>query len=184
MERVYTGEELAKETKIKKTMMAWWYVALGVYVALTAGFITWFLLLDYEDPLAIWMQVIECAVTGLFGVASFLFFSIPFKRQRRYVKLLGYLDTGLKEFGEGKFLRFSDEIEVRESVDFNHMITEEWSERRQEFLERKVLLDMEKPRPAVQAGDMIMYKTQGNVLIEYEVKLTETQTDKTADETA
>lgn len=170
MIKVYSGEEIVKETKTKKTMMAWWYVALGIYVAATIGFVVWYCLIDYNDPMLTWIQVIETVLTALFGIGSFLFFSIPYRRQRRYVKLLGYIDTGLKEFGEGKFLRFSDEIEVREFVDFNHMITEEWSERRQEMLERKVLLDVEKLRPDIHAGDTIMYKTQGNVLIEYEIK--------------
>lgn len=170
MVNVYSGNELEQEKGIKKRMHVIWFILLSFYAALTVGLFVWYLTLEYLSPVVIWIEIAEIVLTVLFCCYTFVFYNIPYRRQKKYVILLQHLDTGLKEFSEGKFVRFSDKIEVRDGVDFYHMVTSQWNEQKQEFMERKVLLDKEKPFPDVHEGDTVMYKTQGNVLIEYMVR--------------
>ena len=96
-------------------------------------------------------------------------YNSKYNRLRKYVNILGYLRIGLKEQYSGQFLRIDEQIEVKDGVDFYKMITKEWNERKQEYFERKVLIDNEKPKPIIPENARVRYITQGNILIKYKV---------------
>lgn len=166
MTELYNGLEFQKEYKTKKTMFIVWLVTLGVYLGICA-----FVLLIYIDmPYGTrWEPFIisNIALSALFWGATLFFYSTKYSRLKRYVKLLGFVQSGIKENSTGQFLRFDDEIEVKEGVEFYKMITKEWNERKQEYFERKVLVDREIKKPDIPEGSRLKYVTQGNILIKY-----------------
>ena len=83
--------------------------------------------------------------------------------------MLKHLQTGLTEESVGEFLRFEEETESHEGVDYYTMVLSEWYEKKEEFYERKVLIDAEKARPVITKGNVVRYITQGNILLRYEV---------------
>ena len=117
--------------------------------------------MPYKSPDQIIPKAIAMSLSSVFAVISLLLFSTKFRRLRCYVKMLGYLQTGLKEGSVGEFLEFSEKVEVHEGVDFYNFT--------QEYFIRKVLVDNEKPKPELKEGDMVHFITQGNILMEYEV---------------
>ena len=168
MTEIYTGQEYDAEFKIKKRMFTVWLIMLAVYIAVSVFILVSFVILPYGTKNTVFITS-NVALSTLFWGYSLLFFSTKFYRLRKYVKMLGYLRTGIKENYNGEFLRFESNIEVKEGVEFYTMISKEWNQRKQEFFERKVLIDNEKSKPDIAEGARIRYVTQGNILIKYKV---------------
>lgn len=168
MTEIYTGHEYDVEYKVKRRMLAFWLILLAIYIAVSVVILVSFVVLPYGTRNTVFITS-NVAISTLFWGYSLLFFSTRFYRVRKYVKMLSYLRTGLKENYSGQFLRFDSEIEVREGVEFYKMITKEWNERKQEYFDRKVLIDNEKQHPEIPEGARVRYVTQGNILIKYKV---------------
>ncbi|MBQ9710266.1 MAG: hypothetical protein IJV67_06575 [Clostridia bacterium] len=79
------------------------------------------------------------------------------------------IQTGLKTTGTNAFVRFDSSITVKDGVDCISMVVLQWSEKKQEYFERHVLCDLEKPLPSLNKGDVINYVTHANVLVSYEL---------------
>ena len=169
MTQVYNGSEYPVEKARKKRFLTIWYILFGLVFAIDVGLIVWHALMPYKSPDQIIPKVIAMSLSSVFAVISLLLFSTKFRRLRCYVKMLGYLQTGLKEGSVGEFLEFSEKVEVHEGVDFYNFTLYEWNEIKQEYFIRKVLVDNEKPKPELKEGDMVHFITQGNILMEYEV---------------
>ncbi len=169
MTEIYTGSELSTEKARRKRFLTVWYILLGTVLAIDIGLIVWHALMPYKSPDQIIPRAIAMTLTSLFAVVSLLLFSIKFRRLNCYVRMLRYLDTGLKEGGVGEFIEFSQGVEVKEGVDFYHFDVYEWNEIKQEYFIRKVLVDNEKAKPELREGDMVHFITQGNILMQYEV---------------
>ena len=112
-------------------------------------------------------------VTGFYALGAiglFVFLGIKFKRVNRYYHMFKDVDVGLKEEWTAEFLRFEENIEVKDGVDFKCLIFSEWSEKKQEFFERKVLFDAEKEFPPITAGMKVRFVTQANIMLSYEIQ--------------
>lgn len=168
MTDLYTGQEYEAEYKIKKKMLIIWYIMLAVYLIISVIILISFTSLPYGTKKTVFIYF-DIGLSTLFWGYSLFFFNNKYGRIRKYVKMLGYLDTGLKETYDGQFLRFDNTIEVKEGVEFYKMITKEWNEGKQEYFERKVLIDIEKPKPEIAEGLRIRYITQGNILVRYKI---------------
>ena len=58
------------------------------------------------------------------------------------------MKEGLREKTTAVFLRYDDENQVKDGVDFKQLIFSEWNKFKGEFYERKVLVYLEKEYPA------------------------------------
>lgn len=168
MIELYDGSEYPREKAAKKRFLTIWLILLGAVVLFDIGMIVWLATLPYQSPLAVWPKAAAMVLSCVFAFFSFPVLSIKFRRLRFYTKMLGYLETGLREGSTGELKNFSTAVEVREGVDYHTMITFEYNERKREYFERKVLIDCEKPLPDIQPGEMVHYITQGNILVSYE----------------
>lgn len=177
MTELYTGQEYPQHLKLKKRMLTMWLILLFVYLAVSAVILVGLVTLPFytnEDVLSFnakrpYFIVGNIALSTLFWGFSLFFFNNKYIRLSRYVRMLKYINIGLKEVYEGQFLRFDEDREIKDGVEFYKMITKEWSERKQEFFERKVLIDREIKKFDISPGDRVKYVTQGNVLIKYRI---------------
>jgi len=169
MTELYQGDELQKERIAKKKIFRIWLILLGIVLAIDIACVVIHALLPYNSPLAIYPKITAMGLSCLFGVLSYPFLAVKYRRIRSYVKMLGYLFIGLKEGSVGEFIGFHDTVEVKEGVDFYTMTAYEYNESKQEYFVRKVLIDKEKSKPLVSEGDMVHYITQGNILMSYEI---------------
>ena len=87
-----------------------------------------------------------------------------------YFKLLDDIKTGQKIKNVSTFIQNDESITEIGNVDFHTMVVLEWSNKTQEFMRRNVLVDKEKPMPALKNGDIITYVTHSNVLLSYGLK--------------
>ncbi|MDD4003185.1 MAG: hypothetical protein PHE12_03230 [Clostridia bacterium] len=168
MTELYTGEELLRERALKKKMLIIWLIIFGIYLLISAAILTAFCLLPY-GTLKTPFIVSDIAISTIFWGLTLYFYSTKYYRLKKYVKMLEYLNIGIKENHLGQFTRYDDVIDVKDGVEFYKMILKEWNERKQEYYDRKVLIDNEIIKPAFNKGDRLKYVTQGNILLKYKI---------------
>ena len=169
MTEIYQEQDFITAAKQKKKIYTVLFITLGIYLAAAMGLWGWYFTLPYRSPTITKVKVLQSLLIGVYIIFLFIFCGIKVRRIRRYCIMLKHLKTGLTEENGGMFLRFDETIEVHEGVDYYTMILSEWYEKKEEFYERKVLIDAEKAHPNLNKGDVVSYITQGNILLRYEV---------------
>ena len=170
MIQIYSNEDFEREEGAKSKMLTiWWFAFAGVMAVCIALFVL-SLYEPFESEMIKVYQVIVSVISCLFAAVSFLFFATKFRRQRRYVKMLRHVRTGLRDKAEGLFIRFDETLEQADGVDFHAMYVKVWNFTKQAYFERKVLLDVEKPLPKFSENDLIAFETQSNILVAFENK--------------
>ena len=175
----YTDAEMYSAKKQKKKTLIIYFIVLGVYIAASLAFLTYFWTLPYSGyrDTAHKISLIKWghySLTAIFVIFSFIYLGIPFKRARYYFRMLDDIKTGQKQKSESTFLQNDMSVTEVGNVDFHTMVVLEWSDKTQEYMRRNVLVDKEKPMPKLKNGDIIVYTTHANVLLSYGLKSEET----------
>ena len=170
MINIYTDSDFTVSRKRRNKLLAVFFTVLAVYLAANAVVYAFFLLEPYNTPKKPLLLALHGVLAAAFFLFVFIFMGIKFKRVKNYNKTLYYIKNGIKEEYEGEFLRFSEEDELKDGNEFDCMIMREWNHYKQDYFERKVLLDKNKPRPDFKENQKIKFITQGNVLVEYETE--------------
>ena len=169
MTEIYDGTEKTEEVRRKKQWLTIWLVISALVLILNVGLFVYFCMQQYEwsgKTGLLWIQIANVAV---YGCASLGFFALKYRRQKAYCKMLVHMETGLKEIYTAEFLGVAAEPEVKEGVDFTVLLLLEWNENKQNYFERKVLIDVEKPVPDWKEGEIIHFVTQANMLCSWEI---------------
>ena len=87
---------------------------------------------------------------------------------RNYYKILKGVNEGTSNGTVGEFDRYGTDIEIRDGIEYKSLYFLEYNTKKQEFFERKVWLDTEKPRPEFTQGEHIKFYTHGNMLVSFE----------------
>ena len=175
MINVYTQSDYDNALKLRKKLLIWYFIGLGVFLIPVTVIFILYLNMPYPSTPELEKQknlymVINCIISGIAVILSFIYLGIPFKRANAYRKLLEDIKQGQKVKNVSTFIKNDmSEVEVR-NVDFHTMVVLEWSEKTQEFMRRHVLVDKEKPMPNFNNGDIITYVTHSNVLLSYALK--------------
>ena len=175
MTNVYKQEDYENALKLKKKLLKFYFLGLGVFVAAMAVFLVLYIRLPYPTLKSVKLKgnlylVINCALTAIAIILSFIYLGIPYKRARAYFRLLDDIKVGQKVKNVSTFLQNDESVSEVGNVDFHTMVVLEWSEKTQEFMRRHVLVDKEKPMPQFKNGDIISYVTHANVLLSYGLK--------------
>lgn len=168
MENIYEKSDFEQVKKQKKNIKIWYFVALGIFIAFAVVMFIFYRLEPYKSPNITTVKIITYVVTGLFVIFSYIYLTIPFKRAKNYYKILYGIETGTNNEVVGVFERYSEDIEVRDGIEFKSLYFLEYNTKKQEFFERKVLFDTEKTFPEFTKGENVKYYTHGNVLVCFE----------------
>ena len=106
---------------------------------------------------------------GIYAIVMFFIFSIKYKRVASYVKMLRDMQEGIKAEGVNTYVRTDSSLVNKDGVDFVSLVVLSWSEKKQEYYERHILFDIEKPLPDLKKGDVIKHVTHANILMSYEL---------------
>lgn len=169
MTEIYSKGDLEAAVKQKRNCLIYFFTVTGIFLAVSVFVFVYFLFEPYGSAKKPWLLTLECVFTGLYAIFSYLYLSIRFSRVRRYKIMLERALNRKPTEGEATFMRFNGEVNVKDGVDFRSMTLVEWSEKEQEYMERYVLLDVEKPRPDFRTGDLLKIKTYSNVLTGYDI---------------
>lgn len=175
MTNIYSESDYENALKLKNKLLTIYFAILAVGVAACVVFFVLFLRLPYistpelESKKTLYL-VIDCVISGIVIVFSFIYLGIPYKRAKYYFKLMDDIKIGKKMINESTFLQNEQCVNEVGNVDFHIMAVLEWSDKTQEYMRRNVLVDKEKPMPDFKNGDIIKYVTYANVLLSYGLK--------------
>lgn len=175
MVNVYKQSDYDNALKLKKKLLVIYLICIGVLLVPMGILFGLYLSLPYAStPQIEWQgnlyMIINCIITTLGVIFSFVYLGIPYKRAKSYFKLLDDIRVGQKVKNVSTFLQNDLSITKIGNVDFHVMVVLEWSDKTQEFMRRHVLVDKEKQMPNFKNGDIISYVTHANVLLSYGYK--------------
>ena len=169
MTELYDGSELSRESKKKKLWFTIFWIVTGIVIAVSAALFVYFCMQQYEWSGRAGLMWIQIAIVAVYATVSYGFFSLKYRRQKAYCKMLKNLRDGLKEIDTGEVLGVAAEQKVKEGVDFDAILVLQWNENKQNYFERKILVDCEKDIPPVKERDILHFVTQANMLVSWEV---------------
>lgn len=169
MTSVYFQNDYDAAVRQKKKCLALFLIATAIYLIGAATVLVVYLLEPYGSKLSTPLLVLQCVWLALYVVFAYIFMAIRFNRVRRYCTMVGDALTRKPTSGTATFMRFNSDISEREGVDCRSMTLVEWSEKEKEYMERYIMLDVEKAKPDFRAGDELSFKTYSNILVAYEV---------------
>ena len=169
MVEIYNDEDYAVVKKQKKDFLTVFFITLAVLLAANVTVFVIYTMQEYKTPLKAPMLAFNIISCSVYAIIYYVLFEIKFKRINSYSKMLEYFKTGLIETGRHAFVRVDSSVTEKDGVRFIPLVFLEWSDKSQDYYERNILFDVEKPVPEFKKGEMILHKTQGNVLVSYEL---------------
>ncbi len=166
---VYTDADYLAAYKQKKRIFAGFWITTILYLAICIAMVVYHVSLPYASKLDAIPKAVAYVASGLYIVFIFPYMSIKFSRVRRYVKMLFYVSEGIKMEEHNYFYIFRTKNLQKDHIDVISCVFETWSKKRQEWQEREVYFDLEKPQPEFENGDYVRYISQSNFLVQYEI---------------
>ncbi|MBQ3572097.1 MAG: hypothetical protein IJA15_04640 [Clostridia bacterium] len=173
MVNVYNSKDYNDAHASKKRILIGFFISLAVVLAITITLFIFYVRAEYDTPLRTPLLLACIFISSVYAIIMFFIFSIKYKRVASYVKMLHDMDVGMRTEGKNAFVRIDSSVTVKDGVDFISIIVLDWSEKKQEYFERNILFDVEKPIPEFKKGDIIKHVTHANILISYELAQTE-----------
>ena len=166
---VYTDADYLAAYKQKRRIFAGFMAMTCAYVAICIAMLVYHILLPYGAKEDVIPKAIAYVATGVYFIFMYPYMSIKFSRARRYVKMLHYVSEGMKMEEANYFYTFRTKNLQKDHIDVISCAFETWNKKKQEWLEREVYFDVEKPNPEIESGDYVRYISQSNFLIQYEI---------------
>ncbi len=169
MVAVYTDADYLAAYKQKQRIFG---VFMGVtlgYLAFCIAWLVYYISLPYADPMQTLPKWSVYIATALYVIFLFPYMGIKFSRVRKYVRMLSYVSTGLKNEERNYFYCFDEKTLQKDNIDVMSCVFETWNKKKSEWMEREAYFDPEMPLPPFESGDLVRYVVQSNFVIEYEI---------------
>ncbi len=169
MQEYFTEKDFVDAKKLKRNAIIIFLIALGVYLLFSAGMIVWYVLQPYKSPTLGTVKWVHYSVTAVFVILAFLYLGIPYRRIKKYYKVVFNMQNANREEYTARFIEYDDTVEQRDGVDYKSLIFLQYNMYKKDFFERKVLVFADRPMPEIQEEANVKFITQSNVLIKYEI---------------
>ncbi len=169
MIEIYSEQDYYSAKSLRDKFMTIFFSTLAVLLAVNIVVFVIYTQQEFETPYRTPMIAFNIVTDVIYAIIFYILFAIKYKRLSNYLKLLRDVFTGIKEDGVNTVSRIDSSIKTKDGVDFISLVVLDWNERKNEFFERHILLDVEKPIPELKKGDVIKHRTHANVLISYEL---------------
>lgn len=126
-------------------------------------------LLPYKAQLVDVIYAIVMTVTVLFVLFSFVYLSIPYARVNDYYKFVYNVLNSERLEVKATILEIrSNDVTLKYGVDYYYIDVLEWSNARNDYIKRSVLVDNEFKNLNIKKSSIITIQTMGNILTAYE----------------
>ena len=169
MMEYFKKEDYKKAISQKKKLSIIYTIIAIIYGVISAVVLSYYLTLPYLSQKISTLKTIFYTITVIFAFFSVLFFCLPFKMVRKYIKFAINLTQGRKEESEAHFLEYDNKLVEKEGVECKTLIFLEWNKYKNDYYERRVFVFNEKPFPKFIENQKIKLITQGNFLVSYEI---------------
>ena len=109
-----------------------------------------------------------CLITAAWGCFALFYFGVKFAPVKSYYKFLKHYHNGVSETYKGEFLRFEDEPLTKDGLAFYSLICAEKVIKRPDHPERRILIEIDLPKPDFAEGQAIKYITHAGILVAYD----------------
>lgn len=167
---IYQDKDYEDIEKQRKKILRIFWISLAVLLALNIGCFVFYVFQEYKTPLKTPLIAFNIASCAIYIIVMYPVMAIKYKRVRDYSKMLYYFKNGIKCEGTNVFSGIDSSVTVKDGVDFINLVFLQWSDKKQEYFERNILFDLEKPLPELKKGDVVHHVTQGNILLAYELR--------------
>lgn len=169
MIKVYTDQDFNAVYEQKRKVF-WVFMGVTVaYLVLVIACLVYHTSLPYGDALDNVPKAIVYVATALYVIFAFPFMAIKYHRLRKYYKMLYYVSEGIKNDEQNYFVGFEKCDLQKDNVDVISCIFLTYNKKKQEWMKREAYLDVEKPLPKFERGDLVRYITQSNFIIQYDI---------------
>ncbi len=166
---VYNEKDYITTQKQKKSFILTFLITLGVLLIVNVGVFVFYTMQEYRTPLKTPLILFNSVSCCIYAAVYYVLFEIKYKRVSSYARMLDDFQRGIIEEGRHAFVRTEASVTEKDGVRFIPLVFLEWSDKSQDYFERRILFDVEKPVPDFKKGEMVIHKTQGNVLVAYEL---------------
>lgn len=170
MVSVYDENDYITTKEQKKKILIGFWVSFAVLMCLNIASLVIYTLQEFNTPLKTPLLAFNIVSCSVYAIIAYPVLAIRYKRVKAYYKMLYYFDSGIKVEGSNAFVGVDSSVTVKDGVEFINLVFLQWSDKKQEYFERNILFDVEKPVPDFKKGDVVHHVTQGNVLVAYELR--------------
>ena len=170
MTQIYNTSDYVTVKKQRKEFLRLFYITLAVLIAFNVALFVFYVFQEYNTKYRLPLLLINIISCSIYASIYFVLFALKYRRIKSYYVMLYYFQHGLKSENANVFVRIDSSVVVKDGVDFVNLVFLEWSEKKQEYFERYVLYDVEKPLPDFKKGDFVHFITQANKMIAYELR--------------
>lgn len=169
MTSVYNDAAYLAVYKQKNKIYGLFWAVTAVYAAFCIAWLIYYISLPYKDPMQTLPKACVYVASALYVVFAFPYLAIKGSRVSRYFKMMSGLSEGLKSEEKNYFYAFEKKTLQKDNVDVWGCIFETWSKKKQEWMDREVYWDGEKPLPELESGDFVQYVSQSNFIVQYRI---------------
>ena len=115
MINVYKQEDYDKASQLKKRLLMYYFIGLGFFLVAVAVLFILYLRLPYASTKEIkskgdMYMSLNCVITAIAVILSFIYLGIPYKRAKAYFRLLDDIKIGQKVTNVSTFLQNDDSM--------------------------------------------------------------------------
>ena len=169
MVQIYNEKDYQIVKSQKKNFLKCFIITLAVVLVICIAAFVFFTLQEFNTPYRLPLLIGTIVFSGTYAIIYYILFAVKYKRIKSYYNMLYHIENGIRNENANAFVRIDSSIVTKDGVDFVSLVFLDWSEKKQDYFERYVLYDLEKPLPDFKKGDFIKYVTQGNKMIAYEL---------------
>ena len=166
---VYNDADLLSAYKQKNKVLCIFWAVTAVYVLTCLAMLIYHISLPYASALDVYPQMVTYVLSALYVVFVFPFMCIKYSRVNSYVTMLSFISSGIKVVETEYFYIFRPQTLQKEKIDVTSCVFATWNKKKEEWYEREIYADQEKPQPDFGGGDLVRYVTQSNILLQYEI---------------
>ena len=170
MVEYYTHNEYMQAKKSRNLLLTIYLISLAVVGLSVIGLLIYYILLPYESPNQLWVNIVICSITAVFLIYTYLYFTVVYKYAKSYYRLMEGIEVGLKEEIEATFISYDSEMQTKNGVECKAMMFKTEGIKHGEDMVRKVLVPYKKAFPEFKEGDNLNLVLHANILLNYEIK--------------
>ncbi len=170
MKYLYSKDDLTKLDKQRFNLKCIYVVFLVIALIVVVGGIIIRSALPYNTEIEDVIYAIVMIVAVLFTIFSFVYLSIPFARVNNYYSFVYNALNSERIIVKATILQIrKNDVTIKYGVDYYYIDVLEWSNARNDYVKRSILVDNEFRNLEIKTQTIIDIETMGNILTAYEI---------------
>lgn len=170
MVHLYNNDDLVKIDKQRFKLKTIYVITLVISLVLVVTGIIFRAFLPYNTQIESVIEVVVMTIAILFTIFSFIYLSIPYSRVKNYYSFIYKALSSERVIVKATIIDIRDnDVTTKYGVDYYYIDVLEWSNSRNDYVKRSVMVDNEFRNLPIKKSSIIDIETMGNMLTAYEI---------------